>query len=91
MLELGCGWGSLSLFMARAYPKSRITGVSNSRTQREFILRRAAQMGITNLTILTADMADFQAPGAYDRVVSIEMFEHMKNYEVRVLFVWGGY
>lgn len=81
MLELGCGWGSLALFMARTYPKSRITGISNSRTQREFIMKRAKQMGLKNLQILTADMVDFNAPGTYDRIMSVEMFEHMKNYQ----------
>ncbi|KAF8068348.1 (S)-coclaurine N-methyltransferase [Scenedesmus sp. PABB004] len=80
VLELGCGWGSLSLFMAAAYPGSAITSVSNSSTQREFITRRARELELTNLTVITADVVDFQAPGTYDRIVSIEMFEHMKNY-----------
>mmetsp|Transcript_34866 Transcript_34866/g.85375 ORF Transcript_34866/g.85375 Transcript_34866/m.85375 type:complete len:365 (+) Transcript_34866:231-1325(+) len=84
ILELGCGWGSLSLWMAATYPKAKVTGVSNSRTQKEFIMARAKERGITNLTIITADMVVFQAPeaGNYDRIVSIEMFEHMKNYDV---------
>ena len=84
ILELGCGWGSLSLWMAKTYPKSKVTGVSNSRTQKEFIMARAAERGIKNLTIITADMVNFEAPdaGKYDRIVSIEMFEHMKNYDV---------
>lgn len=80
ILELGCGWGSLTLFMAQAYRNSSITAVSNSNTQREFIMRRARDLGLSNVQVLTADMVDFQAPGSYDRVVSIEMFEHMKNY-----------
>jgi len=84
ILELGCGWGSLSLFMAARYPRATITSVSNSRTQKEFIDARAAERGITNLVIVTANMADegFEPPnaGAYDRIVSVEMFEHMKNY-----------
>lgn len=80
VLELGCGWGSWSLFMAAKYPKSTITAVSNSRTQRAFIQEEAKKRGISNLTILTADLVDFQAPGTYDRVVSVECFEHMKNY-----------
>ncbi len=81
ILELGCGWGSLTLWMAEKYPASRITGVSNSRTQREHIEGEAARRGLTNIRILTADMNEFAAePAAYDRVVSVEMFEHMKNY-----------
>lgn len=80
ILELGCGWGSLTLWMAECYPASRITGVSNSRDQRAFILARAAALGLTNVTILTADMTTFEAPGTYDRVVSVEMFEHMRNH-----------
>ena len=80
VLELGCGWGSLTLWMAAQYPQSRITGVSNSRDQRAFILARAAERGLSNLTILTADINDFEAPGTYDRVVSVEMFEHLRNH-----------
>ncbi len=80
VLELGCGWGSLTLWMAEKYPHSRITGVSNSRDQRAHILAQAAARGLTNVEILTADMNDFQAPGTYDRVVSVEMFEHMRNH-----------
>lgn len=84
ILELGCGWGSLSLFMASRFPKSTVVAVSHSRTQKVFIDARAAERGITNLTIVTANMADesFAPPhsGQYDRVVSVEMFEHMKNY-----------
>ncbi len=82
VLELGCGWGSLSLYMAEKFPNSRITAVSNSRTQKEFIDARAAERGLSNLQIITADMNRFEAPGAYERVVSVEMFEHMRNYEV---------
>lgn len=80
VLELGCGWGSLSLWMAERYPNSRITGVSNSRTQREHILSECARRGIRNLAVVTADMNVFRPEGAFDRVVSVEMFEHMKNY-----------
>lgn len=80
ILELGCGWGSLTLFMAQAYRNSTITAVSNSNTQREFIMRRARDLDLNNVQVITADMVDFQAPSTYDRVVSIEMFEHMKNY-----------
>lgn len=81
VLEMGCGWGSLSLWMAERYPGSRITAVSNSNGQREYIQSQAAARGFTNLTVITADMNDFQAaPGAFDRIVSVEMFEHMANW-----------
>lgn len=81
ILELGCGWGSLTLWMAQRYPASRITAVSNSRPQREFIEARARGMGLANVRVVTADMNDFEAEGRHDRVVSVEMFEHMRNYE----------
>jgi cyclopropane-fatty-acyl-phospholipid synthase len=83
ILELGCGWGSLSLWMAAHYPRSRITAVSNSRTQKQFIDARAAERGLSNLEILTCDVNRLEfAPGRqFDRVVSVEMFEHMRNYE----------
>jgi cyclopropane-fatty-acyl-phospholipid synthase len=81
ILELGCGWGSLSLWLATHYPNAQITGVSNSNSQREYITQRAASLGITNLTIITADMNVFEAPSSYDRVVSVEMFEHMRNWQ----------
>ena len=80
VLELGCGWGSLTLWMAERYPNSRITGVSNSKDQRAFILARVAELGLANVEILTADMNAFEAPGTYDRLVSVEMFEHMRNH-----------
>lgn len=81
ILELGCGWGSLSLWMARRYPNSRILGVSNSNSQRKSILDRAAREGLTNLEIETADMNTFSTTRRFDRVVSVEMFEHMRNWE----------
>lgn len=81
ILELGCGWGSLTLWMAEKNPNSRITGVSNSASQREFILARAAQRGLHNVRILTADMNDFAAPATYDRILSVEMFEHLRNWD----------
>ena len=80
VLELGCGWGSLSLWMAEHYPQSRITAVSNSNSQREYIMATARSRGLYNLQVITCDMNDFQAPGQYDRIVSVEMFEHMRNY-----------
>jgi cyclopropane-fatty-acyl-phospholipid synthase len=82
ILELGCGWGSFSLYMAEHFPKSRITGVSNSRTQKEFIDSEARKRGFKNLRIITCDMNSFDIDaGGFDRVVSVEMFEHMKNYQ----------
>lgn len=80
ILELGCGWGSLSLWMAEQYPKASIVAVSNSRTQKEFIDGEALRRGISNLEIRTADMLTFDAGERFERVVSVEMFEHMRNY-----------
>ena len=80
VLELGCGWGSLTLWMAEKYPNSQITGVSNSSSQRDFILERARVRGLSNVSIITADMNAFNESFQVDRVVSIEMFEHMRNY-----------
>jgi cyclopropane-fatty-acyl-phospholipid synthase len=82
ILELGCGWGSLTLWMAEHYPNSHITAVSNSNSQREFILAEAAARGLSNIEVITCDMNRFEAPGRYDRIVSVEMFEHMRNYRV---------
>ena len=84
VLELGCGWGSLTLWMAAHYRGSRITAVSNSSSQRAWIEAEARRRGLDNVTVITADMNSFAAPGLYDRVVSVEMFEHMRNW--RVLF-----
>lgn len=81
ILELGCGWGSLTLYMAAHFPKSKITAVSNSNDQRQFIEERCRQLKLENISVITADMNDFNAEGLFDRVVSIEMFEHMRNYE----------
>jgi cyclopropane-fatty-acyl-phospholipid synthase len=84
ILELGCGWGSLTLWMAAKYPGSRITAVSNSRTQKAYIDSQAAARGLANVEVRTANMLHYEGEGAgeFDRVVSVEMFEHMKNYEV---------
>ncbi len=81
LLELGCGWGSLSLWMAERYPNAKIVGVSNSRTQKEYIDAEAVKRGCGNLTIITADMNVFDIQEKFDRVVSVEMFEHIKNYQ----------
>ncbi len=80
VLELGCGWGSFSLWAAAHFPGSSFVAVSNSHSQKAFIDAEAARQGLGNLQVLTADMNDFQAPGAFDRIVSIEMFEHMRNW-----------
>jgi len=83
ILELGCGWGSLTLWMAEKYPASRITGVSNSATQKLHIEAEATRRGLSNIRIVTADMNVFEAgDSSFDRVVSVEMFEHMKNYQL---------
>ncbi|MFZ0847008.1 MAG: cyclopropane-fatty-acyl-phospholipid synthase family protein [Pseudolabrys sp.] len=80
ILELGCGWGSLSLWMASQYPTARITAVSNSLSQRSYILERAQERGLYNLQVITADMNTFAPERLFDRVVSVEMFEHMANW-----------
>jgi cyclopropane-fatty-acyl-phospholipid synthase len=80
VLELGCGWGSLTLWMARKFPASRIVGVSNSASQRKSIMARAQAEGLGNVEIITADMNQFRCAGGFDRVVSVEMFEHMRNW-----------
>ncbi len=82
ILELGCGWGSLTLFMAEHFPNSRITAVSNSVAQRQFIERAARARGLGNVSVLTADMNGFEADTTFDRIVSVEMFEHMANWRV---------
>ncbi len=88
VLELGCGWGSLTLWMAERYPASTITAVSNSRTQRRYIEAEARERGLTNLRVLTCDVnrlgveeyADVVRDDSFDRVVSVEMFEHVRNH-----------
>jgi len=80
ILELGCGWGSLSLWMAETLPNATITSVSNSRSQRDYIESQARLRGLTNLSVITADMNDFSTAARFDRVVSVEMFEHMSNW-----------
>jgi cyclopropane-fatty-acyl-phospholipid synthase len=85
VLDLGCGWGALTLWAAARYPNSRFTAISNSHTQRAFIESQAAARGLANVSVRTADVRALElADGAFDRVVSIEMFEHLRNYE-RVL------
>lgn len=82
VLELGCGWGSLSLFMASKYPNSTFTVVSNSRTQKLHIDEQAKNRGIQNLTVITVDINAFTLDATFDRIVSVEMFEHMRNYQL---------
>lgn len=80
ILELGCGWGSLTLFMAERFPHSTITAVSNSKPQRLHIEAQVAERGLANVRVVTADMNQFMAESSFDRVVSVEMFEHMSNW-----------
>jgi cyclopropane-fatty-acyl-phospholipid synthase len=83
ILELGCGWGSLTLFMAQRFPRAHITAVSNSRGQKRFIEERAAARGLSNIEVITCDVnqLDFPAGRHFDRAVSVEMFEHLRNHE----------
>jgi cyclopropane-fatty-acyl-phospholipid synthase len=82
ILDLGCGWGSMSLWIARHFPAARVLGVSNSRTQAEFIRKRCQEEGRDRVEVVTADMNDFSTSRRFDRVVSVEMFEHMLNWEL---------
>jgi cyclopropane-fatty-acyl-phospholipid synthase len=89
ILELGCGWGSLSLWVAERFPRAQVTAVSNSASQGAFIRERALTRGLRNLTVLTADMNRFAPEGRFDRVVSVEMFEHMRNWPALLRRVGG--
>ena len=80
ILELGCGWGSLTLWIASHYPNSTITAVSNSTSQGQYIREKADEIGLNNIEVITADMNDFNIDQSFDRVVSVEMFEHMRNH-----------
>jgi cyclopropane-fatty-acyl-phospholipid synthase len=80
ILDLGCGWGSLSLWLAERYPAASVVGVSNSAGQREWIEHQCALRGLENLSVVTADVNAFTPDGRFDRVMSIEMFEHMRNW-----------
>jgi len=84
ILELGCGWGSLTLWIANNYPGCAITAVSNSQSQGEYIRTKSIELGLENIEVITSDMNDFDTDKKFDRVVSVEMFEHMRNY--RTLF-----
>ncbi|WP_210415685.1 cyclopropane-fatty-acyl-phospholipid synthase family protein [Bdellovibrio sp. ZAP7] len=85
ILDLGCGWGSVSLKLAEKFPNSQIVGLSNSKSQREYILEQASKRGLSNVNIVTGDIGDFDAPedwnNGFDRVISVEMLEHVRNYE----------
>jgi cyclopropane-fatty-acyl-phospholipid synthase len=89
ILELGCGWGSLTLWMATEYPNSRITAVSNSAAQGHHIAALARGQGLQNIRLITADMNSFDIPERFDRVISVEMFEHMHNYRALLRSVSG--
>lgn len=80
ILDLGCGWGSLSLFLAEKFKKATIVAISNSTTQKEYIDSQSKLRGLNNLTVITANVADFDTELKFDRILSIEMFEHLKNY-----------
>jgi cyclopropane-fatty-acyl-phospholipid synthase len=81
VLDLGCGWGALSLWIAEKYPGCRVLGVSNSKLQRDFIAARAARRKLSNLEVETADVNSFDPRCVFDRIVSVEMFEHLRNWE----------
>ena len=80
ILELGCGWGSLSLWMAEHYPNSKVTAISNSGPQRKHIMAKAKVRGLENLEVITCNMTQFKPEKKFDRIVSVEMFEHMRNW-----------
>ncbi len=81
VLDLGCGWGSLSFWIAERYPRCTVHAVSGSAPQGAFIRERAAERGLTNITVHTSDINDFEPGRRFDRVYSVEMFEHLRNYE----------
>lgn len=89
VLELGCGWGSLSLWMAAEYPDSQITAVSNSASQKQSIDARALELGLHNLEVITSDVNDLSLDDRFDRVVSVEMFEHVRNYRTLMSRIAG--
>jgi cyclopropane-fatty-acyl-phospholipid synthase len=90
ILELGCGWGSLTLYMAARFPAASITAVSNSASQRRYIEETARARGLGNVRVVTCDMNAFMPEGVFDRVVSVEMFEHMSNWEALLAKVRGA-
>ncbi|HEY0987706.1 MAG TPA: cyclopropane-fatty-acyl-phospholipid synthase family protein [Kofleriaceae bacterium] len=90
VLDLGCGWGALTLWAAARFPRSRFTAISNSQSQRAYVEQQARLRGLGNVSVRTADVRTVElAAGAFDRVVSIEMFEHMRNYELLLRRIAG--
>ncbi len=81
VLELGCGWGSITLYLAEKLPHSKIMGVSNSNSQRRYIMSQAKKRGLVNVNIITCDINELSLDEKFDRVISIEMFEHVRNYQ----------
>lgn len=90
ILDLGCGWGSLCLWIAERHPHCRVLAVSNSRTQREFVQTRCRELSLTNIEVVTANVASFETDRRFDRVLSVEMFEHVHNHEelLRRISTW---
>ncbi|XP_078432110.1 (S)-coclaurine N-methyltransferase-like isoform X3 [Wolffia australiana] len=82
ILDVGCGWGSLSLFIAKKFKNCKVTGICNSATQKAHIEERCRELQLSNVNIIVADISKFEMEAAFDRVISIEMFEHMKNYKL---------
>ena len=89
ILDLGCGWGAFSLYAAARFPRSQVLGISNSNSQREFILSRAKERGLNNLNIQTGDINTVDTDRKFDRVVSVEMMEHARNYQKLLAKVAG--
>lgn len=89
ILELGCGWGSLTLWMAEHYPRAQIVAVSNAPSQRRYIEARCAARGLRNVQVLTADINDFSLDRRFERVVSVEMFEHLRNHRALLERIGG--
>ena len=82
ILELGCGWGSLTLWIAERFPECKIVALSNSNRQREWIMAQCDKLGLSNVEVITSDICDFDPDKTFDRVVSVEMFEHLRNYQI---------
>lgn len=80
ILDLGCGWGSFTIYAAKKFPKSNFTALSNSSTQRRFIEKRVRELGLLNVNVITANIGEYTTDSKFDRIVSVEMFEHMRNY-----------
>lgn len=89
ILDLGCGWGALTLWVAQHYPSARVTALSNSASQIRHISERAARLRLSNVVVAHADVNDFYSDRRFDRVVSVEMFEHLHNYQVLMQRIRG--